>query len=44
MKMLLGNHQLLIIGVSRQLQDLHAVPEGRRDGLEHIGRGDEHDL
>src|ERR671938_618071 len=33
--------QLLILHVAGQLDRLHAVAQGRRDGIEHIGRTDE---
>ena len=40
----LGDLQLLQVGVARQLDDLHAVQQGPRDGVQHVGRGDEHHL
>ena len=36
--------RLLFLGVAGQLDDLHAVEQGRRDRVEHVRRGDEHDL
>ncbi len=39
-----GDLQLLLLGVAGEFQDLHAVPQGRRDGVQEVGGGDEHDL
>src|SRR3989338_5603357 len=35
---LAGNFQLLLVGVTGKLDNLHAVRKGRRDGIEQIGR------
>src|SRR5215469_254963 len=35
---------LLLTGVARELDDLHAVAQGLRDGIHPVGRGDEGDL
>ena len=40
----LGDLQLLQVGVAGQLDDLHAVQQRPRNGVEHVGRGDEHHL
>ncbi len=40
----LGDLQLLEVRVARQLDDLHAVEQRPRDGVQHVGRGDEHHL
>ncbi len=39
-----GNLQLLLLGVAGKLQNLHAVLEGRGNGVQEIRRGDEHNL
>ena len=39
-----GDLQLLLLGVARQLQHLHAVAQRWRDGVERVGGGDEHHL
>ena len=38
----LGDLELLLLGVTRQLQHLHAVPEGLRNRVQHVGGTDEH--
>ena len=38
----LGDLQLLLARVARELQHLHAVAQGGRDGLQDVGGGDEH--
>ncbi len=40
----LGDLELLLLDVARELDDLHAVLERRRDGVHEVGGGDEHDL
>ena len=35
---------LLLLGVARQLDDLHPVAQGGRDGIEQVRRGDEQHL
>ena len=40
----LGDVQLLVARVTRQLEDLQAVLEGRRDGIDLVGRGEEQHL
>ena len=35
--------QLLVFGVAGEADDLHAVQQRPRNGVEHVGRGDEHD-
>ena len=40
----LGDLELLLLNVARELDDLHAVPQGGRDGGEDVGRGDEDHL
>ena len=37
-----GDPQLLLLGVAHQFQDLHAVPQGGRNGVQQVGGGDEH--
>ena len=41
---LLGNMDLLELGITVQLNDLHPVPQRCRDRLQVIGRGNEYDL
>src|SRR5215211_6325733 len=36
-----GDGQLLVLGVAVQADDLHAVQQRARDGLDHVGGGDE---
>ena len=36
--------ELLLLGVAGELDHLHAVAQRRRDGVEDVRRGDEHDL
>ena len=43
-QVVLRDVDLFFEGVARQLDDLHTVAQGRRDGVELVGRGDEHDL
>ena len=38
----LGDLDLLELGVAGELQHFHAVPQGLRDGVQHVGRADEH--
>ncbi len=38
----LGDLELLLFGVAGELDDLHAVAQRPRDGVEHVRRGDEH--
>ena len=38
----LGDLDLLFLGVARQLQHFHAVAQRLRDGVQHVGRADEH--
>ena len=40
----LGDGQFLLLDVSRQVDDLHAVLQGRRHGVQQVARGDEQDL
>ena len=40
----LGDLQLFVFGVAVERDDLHAVAQGRRDGLQLVGRGDEDDV
>ena len=40
----LGDLHLLLLGVTGEVQHLHAVAQGGRDGLERVGGGDEHHL
>ena len=44
MRCLTGDLELLLLGVAGELQDLHPVAEGGLDGVEQVGRRDEHDL
>ena len=39
-----GDLQLFLLGVAGDLDDLHAVAHRARNGVEHVGGGDEHDL
>ena len=39
----LGNPELLLLGIAREANDLHAVEERRRDRLELVRRADEED-
>ena len=39
---LLGDHQLLFVGVAGEADDFHAVEERRLDRVEHVRRDDEH--
>ena len=41
---LLGDLGLLLLAVAGELEDLQPVEQGGRDRLEHVRRGDEHDL
>ena len=43
-EVLLGDLELLLLGVAGELQDFHPVAEGGLDGVEQVGRRDEHDL
>jgi hypothetical protein len=43
-KEMLGDLELFHFGIARQPDDLHAVLQGQGDGVEVIGRGDEHDF
>ncbi len=43
-QILLGDFELFLLGVALQLQNLHAVLQGRRDGMQHVGRGHEQHL
>ncbi len=43
-EILAGNGHLLLQGVARELNHLHAVEQRPRDGVGAVGRGDEHDL
>ena len=38
------NVHFLVLRIPRQLEHLHAVAQRRRNGLELVRRGDEHDL
>ena len=40
----LGDFELFEFGVAREADDFHAVLQGRRNGVQHVGRGDEEDL
>ncbi len=40
----LGDLDLLLLRVARDAQHLHAVPQRRRDRVQHVGRADEEDL
>jgi hypothetical protein len=40
----LGDLELLLFGVAGELDDLHAVAQRARDGVEHVRRGDEQNL
>ena len=39
---LLGDLDLLLLGVARELQHFHAVAQRLRDRVQHVGRADEH--
>src|SRR5882757_7420905 len=39
-----GDLQLLLFGIPGQFDDLHAIAQRRRNGIEHIGGADEQDL
>ena len=39
-----GNLQFLFQGIAGQPNDLHTVKQRRRDGINQVGRGDEHYL
>src|SRR6516164_8192012 len=39
-----GDFELFVLGVSGQLDDLHAVAHGAGNGIEHVGGRDEHHL
>ena len=41
---LLRDQRLLFLAVARELEHLHPVEQRRGDRLEHVRRGDEHDL
>ena len=41
---LTNNVALVVVGVARDLDDLHAIAERRRDGVHLVGVGDEEDL
>jgi len=41
---LAGDQYLLVLQIARELDDLHAILQGVWDGVEHVGRGDEHHL
>ena len=43
-EVLLRDVQLLVLGVAREVDDLHAVLQRRRDGVEQVRRRDEHDV
>ncbi len=38
----LGDLDLLLLGVAGELQHFHAVAQRLRDGVQHVGRADEH--
>src|SRR5690606_7804115 len=38
-----GDLQLLVLSVAREADDLHPVAQRSGDGVEHVGRGNEHD-
>ena len=40
----LGDLELLDLRIAGQAQDFHAVLQGLRDGVQHVGRADEHHL
>ena len=39
-----GDEHLLVVGVAVEADDVHAVEQRSRHGVEHVGGGDEHDL
>ena len=39
-----GDFQFFFLGVTRKLDDLHAIAQRPRDGIELVGRGNEHDF
>ena len=39
-----GDLDLLLLGVAGDADDLHAVEQRAGDGVQHVGRADEHDL
>ena len=39
-----GDEHLLVVGVAVEADDVHAVEQRRRDGVEEVGGGDEHDV
>ena len=41
-EMILGDHQLLFIGIGAQLNDLHTIQQRSRNSIQGIGGGDEH--
>ena len=41
-QVILGNHELLFIGIGAQFDDLHTVQQGSGDGIQGVGGGDEH--
>ena len=43
-QVILGDHQLLLVGVGAQLDDLHTVQQGSRDGIEGVCSGYEQHL
>ena len=43
-QMILGDHQLLFIGIGAQFNDLHTVQQGSGHSVQGIGRGDEQNI
>ncbi len=43
-QIVVGDLDLFLLRVAEKLQDLHAVPEGGRNRIQHVGGGDEHHL
>lgn len=43
-KMLLGNVELLLVGVAGDLDDFHAVQKRSRNGVKRVGRGNKEDV
>ena len=41
-QMILSDHQLLLVGIGAQLDDLHAIQQGPGHGIQSVGGGDEH--
>ena len=41
-QVILGNHELLFIGIGAQSDDLHTVQQGSGDGIQGVGGSDEH--